>query len=186
MEPQKYSAQDIANWFVLYNQKFVDEGEAELITPLKLQKLLYYAQATFLAIKDEALFEDEIYKWEFGPVVPTLYKKYSDLGARGIEPTSVDTGGTKKVDDFYEQLLEASYEKYNRFSAYGLSEKTHSETPWQRTKRNEIISKQAIQEYFKKNVYVDEKLFAEIPCQSEFPRKWYDASEDSFWESYVK
>ena len=43
------------------------------ITNLKLQKLIYYAQAWFLALHDEALFDDPIEAWVHGPVVPEVF-----------------------------------------------------------------------------------------------------------------
>lgn len=46
----KYKAFDIAEWFLLYNNYIMGESDADLITNLKLQKLLYYAQGCYLAI----------------------------------------------------------------------------------------------------------------------------------------
>jgi uncharacterized phage-associated protein len=41
----------------------------DVISNLKLQKLLYYAQGFYLAIYGKALFEEDIVAWEHGPVV---------------------------------------------------------------------------------------------------------------------
>ena len=46
-----YKASLIAKWFLYYNQITMDQEDADLISNLKLQKLLYYAQGCFLAIK---------------------------------------------------------------------------------------------------------------------------------------
>jgi uncharacterized phage-associated protein len=181
---KKYTAQDIADWFVIYNQKFVETEEAELITPMKLQKLLYYAQAAFLALKDVSLFDDEIEKWPHGPVVRSVYQKYSFLGANGIDPLRT-SHGEEKISNADERLLEAVYEKYSQFSASALRNKTHLEAPWRDAGRHEIISKDSIKKYYKENVYNDEKIFANIPVVNALPKEWYDAEEDALWEAYL-
>lgn len=43
-----YKASLIAKWFLYYNQITMDQEDADLISNLKLQKLLYYAQGCFL------------------------------------------------------------------------------------------------------------------------------------------
>ena len=53
------SAQDIADYLLA----FVNRDEGELLSNLKLQKLLYYAQGFYLALYDKPLFEDRIEAW---------------------------------------------------------------------------------------------------------------------------
>ena len=54
-----YKALDIAKWLIAYNFfKSETEGE-DLITNLKLQKLLYYAQSASLAFYNKKLFENK-------------------------------------------------------------------------------------------------------------------------------
>lgn len=69
MERSKYSALDIAEWFLYYNRSIMEEYDAEYISNLKLQKLLYYAQGCYLALRDKSLFCDNILAWKHGPVV---------------------------------------------------------------------------------------------------------------------
>ncbi|MDR1042783.1 MAG: hypothetical protein LBL54_02635 [Clostridiales Family XIII bacterium] len=57
----KYTAEQIAYWFITYNQRFVETNEADLIAPLKLQKLLYYAQGSSLALNGYSLFDDTLF-----------------------------------------------------------------------------------------------------------------------------
>lgn len=60
-----YKAIDIAKWFINYNLKLrnVDNEDTDNITNLKLQKLLYYAQGSMLALKDKLLFNNDIVAW---------------------------------------------------------------------------------------------------------------------------
>lgn len=52
---EDYKIDDIADFFL----KIVDRESESTITPLKLQKILYYAQGYYLAINDNELFSEE-------------------------------------------------------------------------------------------------------------------------------
>ena len=54
------------------------------ISNLKLQKILYFNQAEFLVMKGVPCFNDEIEAWDFGPVVPKVYRKYKIYGSGDI------------------------------------------------------------------------------------------------------
>lgn len=53
------------------------------ISNLQLQKILYYIQREFLQQGINA-FSEEIEAWQFGPVVPEVYKQYCGFGALPI------------------------------------------------------------------------------------------------------
>ncbi|MCF2641137.1 DUF4065 domain-containing protein [Roseburia hominis] len=57
------------------------------ISNLQLQKILYYIQKAFLNQGKHA-FRDDIEAWQFGPVVPVVYRKYCMYGAMPIEENS--------------------------------------------------------------------------------------------------
>ena len=46
------------------------------ITPLALQKSLYYVQGFYYAFNNEFLFEEDCQAWAHGPVYPEVYFKY--------------------------------------------------------------------------------------------------------------
>ncbi|MDA0665038.1 MAG: DUF4065 domain-containing protein [Proteobacteria bacterium] len=46
------------------------------IDPLKLQKLLFYANAWYLALHDDSLFDEDIEAWPWGPVVRNIYIEF--------------------------------------------------------------------------------------------------------------
>ena len=58
-------------------------AERVSISNLQLQKILYYIQREFLKNGIEA-FPEEIQAWQFGPVVPKVYKNYCAFGSRTI------------------------------------------------------------------------------------------------------
>ena len=120
-----YNVHDIANKIIL--QTDIEKGD--IISNLKLQKLLYYMQGYHLAFFDERLFEDKLEAWMYGPVVPDVYHRFKDNGSFGI---SLDTATYKEIEltpeeeDMFAQVMR----EYGKFSAIRLMEMTHDETPW--------------------------------------------------------
>jgi uncharacterized phage-associated protein len=96
------------------------------LSNLKLQKLLYYSQAWYLALYGKPLFGEDIEAWIHGPVVPCVYgefKKYSWNPIPALLPAPVLT---KKVTGHLKNVSLA----YGHLSAYQLETLTHSEKPW--------------------------------------------------------
>lgn len=127
MEPL-YSPDVVADWFILSVEP--DKGGA--MTNLKLQKLVYYAQAWALAIFDEPLFDEECEAWAHGPVIPSLYHKYKEYGWGPLpQPDSV-----QEFDEDTEWLLAEVWKVYGCFDGEYLEQLTHNEDPWVKTRRD--------------------------------------------------
>ena len=60
------------------------EGNQELMSNLKLQKMLYYEQGFHLAAFDTPLFDENIEAWMFGPVVPEVYENMQNTMQREL------------------------------------------------------------------------------------------------------
>ena len=119
----------------------------ELITNLKLQKLLYHAQGFHLAAFDHPLFGERIMAWAHGPVVPAVWREYRDFGSAPLpEPTEFPMIA---LDDAARSLLDEVHSVYGQFSAWRLREMTHAEPPWKDAVRNSVISHDAMKRYFK-------------------------------------
>ena len=71
--------------YIIYYSNIKDYG----ISCLKLQKILYLLQAEWLITRDKRLFADKIIAWDFGVVVPEVYRKFIQWGSFDI-PTSKD------------------------------------------------------------------------------------------------
>ena len=70
-----YNVLDVSRYIINYcNENYY------LISNLKLQKILYFVQAFFLEAKNEECFREEIESWDFGPVVPEVYREYRKYG----------------------------------------------------------------------------------------------------------
>lgn len=131
----------------------VCEDEGDLISNLKLQKLLYYAQGFYLAMYDKPLFEEEIEAWTHGPVVPVAYHAYKDNGSGHIPiPEELDN---ELFSESAETVLNEVYEVYGQYEASVLRNFTHNEPPWQRTAPGAIISTDLMRNYFKTQLVVN-------------------------------
>lgn len=117
---------------------------AEYITPLKLQKLLYYIQGMALRIYGNPAFLNNISVWQYGPVIEEVYQQY-----KGRSPIS-----TPKTDyevcDGLKKVIELVVSSYGKIEAESLIDLTHDEDPWIKSKNNGIISIDVIKEYFNK------------------------------------
>jgi uncharacterized phage-associated protein len=139
--------------FILQTGKAVDnEGGCDLITNLKMQKLVYYCQGFHLAMHDIPLFPERIEAWEHGPVCPLLYQKFKPFGSNPI-PYSGDDYSEKLEKNERELILEV-YGVYGQFSAWRLREMTHQEPPWIDTGLNRVITDDAMKSYFKTRLTV--------------------------------
>lgn len=139
---------DVANFFIDLAQ---NEKEGS-ITNLKLNKLLYFAQAWALTRNGDPLFSDEIQAWDYGPVVPNVYHKFKAFGENNIKHTADDYSPDKFSDEDVQLLLDV-YREYGKYSASALVEITHSESPWQICyqcgERNVQIPRSLIKDHYK-------------------------------------
>lgn len=145
-----HSAADVAKWFLSRNNVEAMISEAEDISNLKLQKLLYYAQGSVLAITGKPLFDDAIVAWEHGPVVVDVYHEYRGNGRNGI-PFNDSLEPKEQYTQEESSILESVYEEFGQYSAWKLRNMTHKETPWLSTNKNEVIRLDVIKKYFKEN-----------------------------------
>ncbi len=143
-----YKASEIANKIL---SKAAASDSGELISNMKLQKLLYYMQGFHLAYFGTSLFDEEIEAWMYGPVVPCIYNEYKGYGNNGINPKS---DVTVSLTDEEEKLFNQVFDVYDEYSAIGLMNLTHKESPWRSTDigTGNVISKDKMKEFFKSRI----------------------------------
>ena len=129
-----YKALDIANKII----SITDLEHGDTISNLKLQKMLYYQQGFHLAYFGTPLFDEDIVAWQYGPVVPSVYKEY-----KSFESNSISTS---------EEGISLSDEEYIHFSAVALKKMTHEESPWKTTEINSVISRDKMAAFFKTQI----------------------------------
>jgi uncharacterized phage-associated protein len=141
-----HSAQDIANKIILRT----DTEKGDIISNLKLQKMLYYVQGYHLAFFEQVLFPDNLEAWMYGPVVPDVYHRFKENKSFGI---------TLSPEEYKEIALEPSAEdvfdqvmsEYGKFNAIKLMEMAHKEQPWKEAfdKPDKIIDVHSMKVFFK-------------------------------------
>lgn len=80
----------VANNFLLRGQR-----ENIKITPLKLQRLIYFLYASYLSVCNEKLFTERFETWKKGPALPSIYIKFGCYGKNSIKTYAKDS--TDKV-----------------------------------------------------------------------------------------
>ena len=142
------NVQDVANFFIEIGQAQAENGSGDPVTPLQLEKLLYFAQGWHLARFGKPLFDDDFKAWTYGLVIPDLYHKYKVYGRNGIMREGFPCAAERFTPDEYELLLDVARE-YMRYSTSGLVQLSHEKgAPWDMTDNNGTIPKEAIKEYF--------------------------------------
>ncbi|GAB5496328.1 MAG: hypothetical protein Phyf2KO_14080 [Phycisphaerales bacterium] len=138
MAPASESAKAVANEFL----KIADEA-GKTITPMKLQKLVYFAHGWKLGITGEPLIREDIEAWQYGPVVRSLYHEFkefslSDIDKRAteleitdIEKFSMHLYEPELQDEDARNLVRRIWDVYGDYTATKLSNMTHEPgTPW--------------------------------------------------------
>ncbi|MFC3909413.1 Panacea domain-containing protein [Legionella dresdenensis] len=123
------------------------------MSAMKLQKLIYYAQAWHLVWEDKELFSEEIQAWANGPVVPSLYSLHQ--GIFSLEP-GFFKGDISSIPDESKDVIDRVLEFYGDKDAQWLSDLTHMEEPWKKARiglvdgerGNRIISNESMSEYY--------------------------------------
>jgi len=132
----------VANYILTLN----DNEEGELISHLKLQKLLYYTQGIGLAFLNQPVFEEKIAAWQHGPVVPAIWDVFKQYGSgpipkpEGFEP--------RIIQENVRALIDEVYMMYGQYTAWKLRNMTHEEAPWMQTPVNDEITHDRMKSHF--------------------------------------
>ena len=125
------------------------------ITPLALQKLLYYAQGFFKVFTGEYLFHNNCEAWMHGPVYRSVYYKYKNYGYNPIEENECDYTNIR-LSKIEKEILDSVIRNFGCYSGKVLEKMTHAEMPWSNTRiglrddesSDRIIKKDLIAKYF--------------------------------------
>lgn len=128
--------------------------KCEDITPLALQKLLYYVQGFYYAFMYCFLFEENCEAWVHGPVFRDVYFKYKEYCFDPIECNDITNdiilSGSEKT------IIDSVIKNLGGYSGKALESFTHIEMPWLVTRgdlptsatTDREIDKQLISSYF--------------------------------------
>lgn len=144
-----YPAKSIANAFLVYARNQGDE-----LSNMKLQKLLYFAHAIYLAQHGQPLIGEHPQAWLYGPVYPSVYHNFKDCGSGPIRTWATDfewqngvpnftTVGTP-ADPAVQNFLQSIWNTYGHQSAISLSALSHVPGgPWDVVRRRTSGGKDA-------------------------------------------
>jgi uncharacterized phage-associated protein len=155
-----FSAAAVANEFLRLAHR-----DEKTITPLKMQKLVYFAHGWYLAITGRPLLQEPIQAWRYGPVISSLYQQFKECGSNPIRfpasiltqgsylPAQLDREGSSEDIAMARQVITRVWERYSDYSASQLTTFTHSDdTPWalvpNRDLPEQIIPNDSIRNYF--------------------------------------
>ena len=134
-----------------YNEKVhntfdkVDIDEKEFyITPLKLQKLLYYIQGLSSVIYEKPAFDNKIVCWSYGPVINDVYNMY-----KGRKPIN-NASNKNNLSVGLKKIIDLIIDSYGEYDAEKLIKLTHDEEPWKSADINSVIKFDTIKKYFEK------------------------------------
>ena len=131
-----YSAKSIANFFLELAEK---EGGA--VTPMKLQKLVYYAHGWYAGHTGKPLIDETIEAWQYGPVIESLYHEFKRYGAQPIKGLATDLDIDNDNFDWLvvpppedksvRKFLTSVWNSYSKYTGVALSKMTHAAgSPW--------------------------------------------------------
>ncbi len=140
-------AQAVADYLLVESRE-----RGEVLTNLKLQKLLYYAQAWHLALYDEPLFDEDFQAWVHGPVLLSQYHRFKEFGWKPI----TEAVERPTLPDRTRAHLDEIINVFGPETAVALEIMTHREQPWIVARKgipphepsNEYISKDAMRDYY--------------------------------------
>lgn len=113
-----YNACDIAKQILYAGHEL---GVSDL-SNLKLQKLVYFANITYLSIAGEPLFSDKVVAKDYGPLVWSVYHNYNKFGNSPI------TDSVEKTKDYLlEELVDFVMDSFGMKSPSVLVDISHED-----------------------------------------------------------
>lgn len=151
-----YDPLAVANFFV---QKSLETGQE--VTPMKLLKLVYLAHGWNLGLFGEPLISEAVEAWQYGPVIPSVYRAFKEYGRARITKlaSTFSLNGRYTMpsvvpniaddDTRTRSLLEEIWQVYGGKDGLYLSAVTHRDgSPWTKTPPNGIIAQDTIREHY--------------------------------------
>ena len=130
----------------------------EEVTPLMLQKLLYFIQGVYSALYGKPVFKEDCRAWIHGPVYPEVYELFRDFKYNPIDDARFAIlGGTEgALTDDEKRVIDLVADTFGMYSGKTLERITHNENPWMEARKgysdgirsSELLPKEEIMEYY--------------------------------------
>lgn len=132
----------------------------EEITPLALQKLLYYVQGFCMANRGVPMFDENCQAWVHGPVYEDVYNLFKSFKYNPIEDNrfAILRNKFRELGEEERTIIDLVVDSFGIYSGKTLEAITHKELPWQNARAaclpdeasNAIIERDEIEKYFVK------------------------------------
>lgn len=130
----------------------------EEVTPLSLQKLLYFIQGVYSALYGEPIFSEDCRAWVHGPVYPEVYELFKNFKYNPIddERFALIEGSEDALTDEEKMVIDLVVNTFGMYGGKALERITHNEEPWLEARKgygddipsDEILTKESIKEYY--------------------------------------
>ena len=130
----------------------------EEVTPLMLQKLLYFIQGIYSALYGSPIFEEDCRAWIHGPVYPEVYKLFRDFKYNPIDDArfALLKGREDILAEDEKHVIDLVVNTFGIYSGKVLKKITHNEDPWKDARKgygddipsSELSPKKRIMEYY--------------------------------------
>ncbi|QDZ41964.1 Panacea domain-containing protein [Corynebacterium sp. sy039] len=107
-------------------------AEKNYITPMKLQKILYFVASEYQKMTGKPLLEEPFSTWAYGPVLYSVYNEFRSFSRKDIKRYARDAEGNTLVisedeDIRLKMAIDLVWNKTKNKTAVQLSEITHIE-----------------------------------------------------------
>ena len=136
----------------------------EEVTPLMLQKLLYFIQGVYSALYGKPVFEEDCRAWIHGPVYPEVYELFRDFKYSPIDDARfvLLEGTADALSEEEKKVIDLVTNTFGMYGGKALERITHNEGPWKEARMwyddsipsNELMPKEGIMRYY---VTIDQK-----------------------------
>ena len=131
----------------------------EEVTPLMLQKLLYFIQGVYSALYGRPIFKEDCRAWVHGPVYPEVYELFRDFKYNPIDDArfALLEGTEDALTEEEKKVIDLVVNTFGMYGGKVLERITHNEDPWKEARKgygdsipsNELLSKDRIMRYYK-------------------------------------
>lgn len=130
----------------------------EEVTPLMLQKLLYFIQGVYSALYGKPILEEDYRAWIHGPVYPEVYDLLRDFKYYPIDDArfALLEGTKDALTDDEKRMIDLAVNTFGMYGGKVLERITHNEDPWMEARKgygdsipsSALLSKERIMKYY--------------------------------------
>lgn len=139
----------------------------DLMTHLKLQKLVYLAQGASLHYIGVPLFNEPMEAWQHGPVSPSLYQVYKVFGRSPIPVTVPLEQVRARFTETQLDVMDTAVMLFGGYSATSLRQMTHQDEGWRKAfeRQSDTISIDDMRRSYPSHVMIGEPVTVEVSAE---------------------